>query len=221
MASWMVHLRVADALLDQIDNIEPEPFIVGNLAPDSGIPNDDWTTFTPSTSVSHFRPSGKKADPFSFSKKYFTYNQRTQYSKKQFSFYLGYFTHLMTDVLWSSMVVYPSIEKHPEKATKDKNAFIWELKKDWYDLDFKYLRDHPGFRAFRLYSSSKGFQNTFMDEFSSTAFDDRRAYISDFYLSGRSGLDREYNYLTEPEMDNFVQESVEKILLHLKAESYI
>ena len=42
MASWMVHLRIADILLDQLPGLRPVEFIVGNLAPDSGVPNADW-----------------------------------------------------------------------------------------------------------------------------------------------------------------------------------
>ena len=32
MASWMVHLRVADSLLDQIPGLSQAEFIVGNIA---------------------------------------------------------------------------------------------------------------------------------------------------------------------------------------------
>lgn len=41
MASWMVHLRIADLLLSQISGLCPTEFIVGNIAPDSGVPNED------------------------------------------------------------------------------------------------------------------------------------------------------------------------------------
>ena len=33
MASWMIHLRIADTLLDQIGNLSAEEFIMGNIAP--------------------------------------------------------------------------------------------------------------------------------------------------------------------------------------------
>ena len=48
MASWMIHLRIADKLLDRLANIEITEFIMGNIAPDSGVPNEDWSVFTPS-----------------------------------------------------------------------------------------------------------------------------------------------------------------------------
>ena len=72
MASWMVHLRIADTLLDQLTSLYPVEFIVGNIAPDSGVPNEDWSVFTPSTTISHFRtPRHKKADPVCFAEKYY------------------------------------------------------------------------------------------------------------------------------------------------------
>ena len=54
MASWMIHLRIADLLLDRIPRLDETAFVFGNIAPDSGIPNADWSVFTPSKSVSHY-----------------------------------------------------------------------------------------------------------------------------------------------------------------------
>lgn len=36
MASWMVHLRIGDILLDHLPDLEATEFVVGNIAPDSG-----------------------------------------------------------------------------------------------------------------------------------------------------------------------------------------
>ena len=210
MASWMVHLRIADKLLDQIPDLSPTEFIVGNIAPDSGVPNADWSAFSPPTTVSHFKTEGKKADPEAFAAKYFS--TPWEYTQEQYSFYLGYLTHLMTDVLWSEQIARPSLDRAGKTDAPDREAYIWELKKDWYDLDFKYLRDHPYFRGFRLYQEAVDFCNNYMEEFSPDAFDNRRQYITSFYLEGREDLDREYPYLTEREMDLFVDSSVHRIL---------
>ena len=210
MASWMVHLRIADKLMDQIPDLSPTEFIVGNIAPDSGVPNADWSAFSPPTTVSHFKTEGKKADPEAFAAKYFTRWQ--DYTAEQYSFYLGYLTHLLTDVLWSEQIARPSLARHGKSEEPHREEFIWQLKKDWYDLDFKYLRDHPKFRAFRVYREAVDFENRYMEEFSSDAFENRRRYITSFYLAGRENLDREYPYLTEREMDLFVDTSVHTIL---------
>lgn len=215
MASWMVHLRIADKLLDKMPDLAPVEFIVGNIAPDSGVPNADWSAFTPDTTVSHFRtgkPGRRKADPAPFAAKYFTPAQQKNYNDRQYAFYLGYLVHLMTDVLWSDNIVAPTLLKFHKADAPDREAFIWKAKEDWYDLDYKYLRDHHGFRAFRVYLGAVGFRNEFMEEFSPDAFDNRRIYITDFYLQGKDNLDREYPYLTEAEMDAFVTNAVEYIL---------
>ena len=221
MASWMVHLRIADKLLDRIPALSPVEFIVGNIAPDSGVPNADWSSFTPNTKISHFKSSGKKAGPDAFAAKYFTSEQRTGYDARQFSFYLGYLTHLMTDVLWSDQIAAPTLVLHAKENAPDREEFIWKIKEDWYDLDYKYLRDHPGFRAFRVYLGAVDFCNDFMEEFSADAFDNRRQYITDFSLQGKENLDREYPYLTEARMDRFVEEATETILQQLKNESVL
>jgi hypothetical protein len=57
-----------------------------------------------------------------------------------------------------------------------------------------------------------------MDEFSPSAFDNRRIYITNWYLEGKDNLDREYPYLSEREMDAFVEQTSCTILdiLHTK-----
>ena len=216
MASWMVHLRIADKILDTIPNLSPIEFIVGNIAPDSGVPNEDWSAFSPPYAVSHFKTGNEKAGPEAFAEKYFTEELRAGYDDIQYSFYLGYLTHLLTDRLWSEEIARPSFRRFIGGEPPYRGPMVSEIKDDWYDLDYKYLRDHPGFRAFRVYLGAVGFRNVFLEEFSPDAIDNRRQYITDFYLQGKENLDREYPYLTEAEMDRFVEGAVLKIcnILH-------
>lgn len=221
MASWMVHLRIADKLLDRIPGLTPVEFIVGNMAPDSGVPNEDWTKFFPSTQVSHFRTddgSGKKQiDLDAYLAKYFSPALRESYDQKQYSFYLGYYTHLLTDVLWSDRIAVPTMEKFSLEFAADKRAAMARVKEDWYDLDYLYLRKNAGFRTFEIYRNAAGFCNTFMEEFSPDAFDNRREYIVGFYLQPNDNLDRDYPYLTEGEAERFTSESAARILDILNA----
>lgn len=219
MASWMIHLRIADNLLDRIPDLSPIEFIMGNMAPDSGVPNEDWSVFTPSTKVSHFRTdngsSKKEIDLSAYLTQYLTPKLLKSYDGKQFSFYLGYYTHLLTDCLWLEKIVVPARARFSDERAADKAGWINRMKEDWYDLDFLYLKKHPGFRAFRAYLGSVGFVNTYMDFFAPDAFDNRRAYITDFYLQENNHLDREYPYLTEAEADGFVAEATAEILTDL------
>jgi hypothetical protein len=59
MATWIVHIRIAERLLEQIDGLDSPYFAIGNVAPDSGIPEENWETFDPPAEVLHFQaPEG-------------------------------------------------------------------------------------------------------------------------------------------------------------------
>ena len=87
MATWIVHLRIADRLLDCLEGIAQTQFVVGNIAPDSGLPNADWTAYTPDSRVSHFRINRdgepKEIDVRAFLDRYFSEGQRQAYNVEE------------------------------------------------------------------------------------------------------------------------------------------
>ena len=103
MASWMIHLRIADKLLDRIPDLSPIEFIMGNMAPDSGIPTEDGTHFVPSTKISHYRVddgTGKKLIlAHRYLEDHFTPVIRNTCDPQQYAFHLGYYIHLLTDLI--------------------------------------------------------------------------------------------------------------------------
>ena len=216
MASWMVHLRVADKLLERLEGIVETEFIMGNIAPDSGVPNKDWTVYAPSKEVSHFQKRLEDGtvvlDVASYLEQYFTAEKRAGYSREQYSFYLGYLTHLLTDMEWIDRIYAPSIARYPEDNAADPYKLLWTLKKDWYDLDFLYLKKHPDFKAFQIYENAVGFFNSYMDTFAPDAFENRRKYVTGFYRRGRENIEREYVYLTEAQAEQFVEDCVGAVL---------
>ena len=222
MASWMVHLRIADRLLDRVKNLDETFFVVGNIAPDSGVPNEDWSVFTPSGDVSHFKPKGtdkRNIDIDRYVGKYFTEDMINNYSNKEFSFFLGYLTHLLTDIEWTKMARGPwgCNEENAAREGMSLNDYIWKNKEDWYDLDFLYLEQHPGFRAFHIYEDARDIKNEFMKEFPVDAFENRQEYICSFYRSDNHGdLHRDYQYLTKEMSDKFVDDAVETIMTTIK-----
>jgi hypothetical protein len=42
MASWIVHLRIAENLLAKFPELDERQFAIGNIAPDSGWPDEKW-----------------------------------------------------------------------------------------------------------------------------------------------------------------------------------
>lgn len=217
MASWMVHLRIADRLLDRVKDLDESAFVLGNIAPDSGVPNEDWSVFTPPGNVTHFRTRPEEKTYIDIDKyvaEYFSDEKKNGYSRREYSFFLGYYTHLLTDIEWSKMAHSEGVTKeNAEKENMSYTDFVWKVKKDWYDLDFLYLEEHPDFRAFHIYEDAEDVTNVFMDSFPRDAFEDRRKYICGFYHSDNHGdLHRDYRYLTKERADRFVTDTVDKIL---------
>ncbi|MFR4351342.1 MAG: hypothetical protein ACLT3H_06675 [Roseburia sp.] len=99
MATWIAHLRVAEKVLEYYPNMEHTAFLVGNIAPDSGVPSEDWSTYTPDKNTSHFQERGVIL-PERFLQKYMTKGQWSGYDAGQRAFYLGYYTPLLSDCLW-------------------------------------------------------------------------------------------------------------------------
>jgi hypothetical protein len=211
MASWMVHFRISDRLLEVLD-VNKEQFIVGNIGPDCGEPDEDWRVFTPSANITHGKDTEDKSgiDSEAFYEAYIKNNM----DLTKISFYLGYYVHLVTDILWRSKIALPIEEKYKEYFEKDKN-FIWVVKKDWYDLDHKFLRDHNDFRAFRIFDKITSFPNIYLDYYSDLAIEKQIKYISGFYNNEYEDLDREYQYLTEAEINDFIEETTEVIIKEL------
>ena len=210
----MVHLRVADMLLEQNENVDEQAFVMGNIAPDSGVPNSDWTKFQPPKDVSHFseKAQNKTIKIEKFISRYFNDQLIKNYSQKEYSFFLGYYVHLLTDIEWAHNVYEPLLQAYPKEADEDKNKLVWTAKGDWYDLDFLYLEEHPDFRAFSIYENSVNYENIFMDIFSRDAFENRREYICNFYHSNNHGnLHRDYKYLTPKQAEDFVKNTVKKL----------
>lgn len=112
--------------------------------------------------------------------------------------------------------VAPLKERYPEQWNADRKALIARAKEDWYDLDFLYIKNHPDFRAFSIYSNAVGFQNSYLDFFSSDAFDARREYITSFYRSANDNLERPYIYFTEQAAQSFVLSASSTIHLLLR-----
>ena len=213
MATWLVHLRVAEKILEEHKELDEEKFILGNIATDSGMVVESG--YVPNKIISHFwvdEVTDKKPHPELFYDKYL-FNK--QYDNETYSFYMGYYTHLLTDKHWKEDVVNEKIEKYQHEFVS-RNEMWRGFKKDWYDLDFLYMKQHSCFRAWKVYKGITDLKNVYVEEFPKQAFEIKHNEIVEFYSQKVDNLDRQYRYLTKEEMNRFVDKAVDKLLIEIK-----
>lgn len=211
MATWMVHCRIADKFLDNFEGaVNPSEFVIGSVAPDCGYgKKDSEGEFTPPPRITHWSPSGNKTDCRykDFREKYLIPNC----GKNSYSFYLGYYVHLLTDIMWSSQIYLRSRSKYSEEFEKDDN-FLSVIKNDWNDLDFKYHRDNPNMKSYKILDRVEKVCD-YLPYYENGQLTAQVKSIADYYRRGTANaeLDREYKYLTENEVNSFVEAASELI----------
>lgn len=214
MASWIVHLRIAEDLLNRIPNLDPEQFGIGNIAPDSGVADEQFLNYDPPPKVTHYKPDGDAeeglvSEDLSFYRDYLA-AINSSVEPQKFSFLLGYFFHLITDNLWAFHIYRPAKEKWLADF-EDKPAFIQAMRADWYGLDFIYVRDHPDSFYWKVFLDSQ-YTEEYLTHFPEGAIQARIDYIKEMYQKTDEGVQemykRPYDYLSKEEMDQFIEDAV-------------
>ena len=203
MATWIAHLRIANNLIQELNIQNHIDFIVGNIGPDCGVPNEDWSKFDPPGEISHWRNKiNNKIDYENFYSKFCVNNSS--------DFYLGYYVHLLTDDIWINIIYNSKKEKYKNELKKDPK-FIWIMKEDWYDLDKLYLNKNNLY-SYDVFKNIEVYENKYFDFFPENAFTRQIKYITNFYESRKRNIDRDFVYLNEKEMDYFVKKATEMII---------
>ncbi|NMB67251.1 MAG: hypothetical protein GYA20_00630 [Chloroflexi bacterium] len=209
MATWIVHLRIAERLLGDLDaGLDEAAFALGNIAPDSGIPDENWEHFDPPPAVTHFQvdhPRYRSAD-VTFYREHLLPLRHATPDAALFSLRLGYFFHLITDNLWYQQVGKPAIERWRGEFADDA-AFWSEIKGDWYGLDHAYVRAHPDSLFWRVFTGCR-YERDDLPFLPPQAVRRQLAYIQDWYRSDdeeiRAMLGRPFDYLNAAQADAFV-----------------
>lgn len=212
MATWGLHLRMAEALMKRRGDLDEAMFAVGNIGPDCGIPNEDWSEFNPPTEVSHWKNSPKgQIDAESF---YQTYLAGGKKDHKETSFLIGYYVHLLTDIAFAEFYLDRKSKDPLYQPLQTDPKFIWTIKEDWYDLDHLYFRDHPDSIFHRVFQHVKAVPN-YLDYYPEGAILRQVKNITDYYQNPSDNLDRDYIYLSKEDMDGFMvatEKSIVKVL---------
>jgi hypothetical protein len=213
MATWITHLRVAEKLSKSLRIPSLGYYLLGNIAPDSGILAADGLTYSPPATISHFENKnlGKwKSQDLLFYKNYIRENKPIDIDK--YSFYLGYFSHLVLDVLWGYFIYYP-IKNEYINEFKDKH-FIWKIKEDWYGIDFEFLQKNTCWKTWDLFKSSK-YEINALDYYPPENIRHKLTEIIELYSNScpfkMTGL-----YLKFEDVDKFITISVPLIIEALK-----
>ena len=200
MGTWISHLRIAENLLTHFPELDEVTFAFGNLSPDSGIPNADWTEFDPPKEITHFLRKGEGEDAIHDLVYYEQYllNIKPEDDIKLYSFRLGYFFHLICDMLWAKRIWDASkiIYKHELEA--DRNKAIENIKTDWYGLDQLYVRENSDSLFWRVIVPSQN-PPSYLSYIKNEALHQQYDYIRKFYSEPEKDWfsSRPYHYLNE------------------------
>lgn len=198
MPSWAIHFRVADYFLDKIDGLNKEYFIVGNIAPDCGVPVNGQ--YNPSTRVTHLTVndiSNKSDCNYDYIYNHFI-KEETDINKK--SFYIGYFVHLYTDCRNAIYNCFPIEEKYG-KFVENRNLSI-AVKKEWHNIDCKFLKNNTS-PSFELFKTLLGFSENYPSWYKNNEISWQMKNIVSFYRDIKiENID--YKYTGPEAMDNFV-----------------
>ena len=155
-------MMIADRVLECIPQLDKCGFCVGNVAPDCNVENENWTAFIPSREETHWMSGERKgaADCDRF------WNQciegRDFDSHEERSFYLGYYSHLVTDACFQKFIrderrvkaMFERIKSHLDMAERmrdlsedfDAVKRVFSKQERLHDVDameYEYLCDYP------------------------------------------------------------------------------
>lgn len=215
MGTWITHLRVAEALLAALPGLDENAFTQGSLAPDSGIPNADWTVFDPPKAVTHFLVEGESEGyirDLEFYRRYLA--DVPPDGAPRYSFLLGYFFHLLCDGYWVRRFDPAYRAAYVQDiAAMGYTAFVNRIKRDWYGLDQQYVRDHRESLFWRVFLPAPD-PPAYLPFLPAEATAHQMAYIRRFYSAPDAEwmLDRPYPYLRAALWDQHVADAVDAML---------
>jgi hypothetical protein len=218
MGTWICHLRVAEKLLPHFPELDKTLFTFGNLAPDSGVPNETWTEFDPPEEVTHFLQKGEGEGlirDLAYYREYLA-NITPQDDIQKYSFRLGFFTHLICDMLWFKYLDATTKTAFHELIAED-HAKAWGMfKKDWYGIDQVYNLAHKENLFWQVIHATPN-PPSYLPFVREAALHQQYDYIRKFYgeYDPYWFEDRKYPYLNEGTMSRIVDDTVQATLFIL------
>ncbi|KGE18418.1 hypothetical protein PWYN_28355 [Paenibacillus wynnii] len=209
MATWVTHFRIAEELINRGLNISKVGFLIGNIGPDCGLMNEDGK-FSPPKRVTHFM-NDREINAEMFYQQ-FSLN-KIDFTSEKGSYYLGYYVHLITDKEWIKLINIKK-EEQVHQAIIGTSEYNHLVKRDWYWLDFKYLKEKQDHIFWTDFQYIKGFTEH-LPFFAAGQTNQQIKNITQFYCNTLVPEDHVPVYLKEVEVNYFVKETVNKIQIIL------
>ncbi len=214
MATWVMHLRVAEKLMacpqlsEFFKDIDEKGFFVGAIAPDSGRMVGNFT-YIPDKDTSHWkREEVSYEQRFLDNREFYTtyYLKETDSFKK--SLFLGYYIHILTDTIYVRDIIHPYIKQQGKPFWR---ANIENIRKGWYEIDFRFVESNPSYRPLKLLKEVEPFDNSFIDYFEPWDIYNRVQNAVELYENSVSNKDCVFYTHTDIEAEALIDRMVEEI----------
>jgi hypothetical protein len=159
MATWLTHLRVADAVSRNFNIQNKTLYFAGSIAPDTDISPD----------ITHWCVHGDKTTCGidGFYNKYLSVSDAVDWD-----FYLGYYVHLLTDVMWHTQKIKP--------ITHCSVNYIKKIKDDWKSADNIFLSSNREYSPITYLMGSSELDKSWFDYYPVNKLKQMTDYIINF-----------------------------------------
>ncbi|MBO4453242.1 MAG: hypothetical protein J5793_04845 [Clostridia bacterium] len=208
MAAWIVHLRIAEKLFARLGIKNAADYYVGSVAPDSGRMVGPFE-YLPPKDVSHWkrdRISDEERlainDEFAFK----FLKDETDPEKRDL--FTGYYVHILTDTFFTRDVIRPYVMKY---GRDEWHRNIGSIRANWYDIDFRFVAEHPDFYPLEVLGKVKDYPNVYFDYFTKDDITERVTYIYGLYKNSRPGENVPFISVTPDSISRFVDKVSDEI----------
>lgn len=203
MATWLCHLRVADEVLKKFD-LPRREFLAGNIAPDCGLPDGNGG-FDPPKEITHLTSGSKsKCDYRRFAEE----TLPTARNEAERAFLLGYFSHLVADVVWTQVINEPEKARFRDEYTADREGYYRRVKAEWYGNDLLFLEAHPNYAPLEELKNAAGIDSSVLPYYGK---DNVTVQIRNICAAYSGSYGGGFKYLDRGDVDVFVEKASERI----------
>jgi hypothetical protein len=218
MPTWANHFRIADKLLPHLKTLNTKYFIIGNIAPDCGIPDKAPGVYNPPTGETHFTKDyyySKKTD-CDYNYIYSTFIKGESDIKKR-SFFIGYYAHLLADCRYANELFLPIEKAHGDFRKNEELRNTVRTERN--NIDFLFFKENTS-PSFELFKGYDGWNEAYPKWYKNGEITRQMKNIVKHYTNGKPS-EMSYRYLTPQIMSDFADRVSGIILEDMKSKGII